>query len=192
MVKTKTKRKSKQKTLKHKKIQKGGVSYKIGEVVRDRYGNIEGKVLSNNFELVTTELGAKSILPFLNILNLDMVSTYPNKDPNFIYHSLFMAQLEDYQPTHLETINWSMEKFRDDVLSKLNADDVDTNPNKIKYGKKDIKVYNFKLDINNEAKKVNMKGDVYVTDVNRLNKQIDRNVFNKLPSEVSSIVKQNI
>jgi hypothetical protein len=119
-----------------------------------------------------------------------MVSILPNNDDNFIYHSLFISQIEK-NITELETINWTIIKFINDFLGKLNVNDAN-NPNKVKYDVKDIKINDFKFEIKNDVNIINISGNVYISNINKLNKQIDNKVYDKMPDDTNNIIKEFI
>lgn len=190
LVKTKIKKQKKQKTKTQKKLQKGGVNYLIGNINRDKNGYVQKKDLINNFITLPTKIEDNQSLPILHMTNLDMVSILPNKDDNFIYHSLFIAQIEK-NITELETINWTISKFINDLLVKLNVTDAN-NPNKLKYDVKDIKLNDFKFEIKNDINIINISGNVYISDMNKVNKQIDKKVYDKMPDDTNNIIKEFI
>lgn len=187
LVKNKIRTK-KLKKSKKSKTQKGGVNYLIGNVIKDKHGYVQSKNLTNNFVPLSTKIDDSKSLPVLNITNLDMVSVFPNKDNNYIYHSLFISQIDKNITGELETMNWSISKFINDLLDKLNVNDVN-NPNKVKYGLKDVKINDFKFEIKNEANTINISGNVYISNINKLNKQIDNKVYGKLPDDTNKIIK---
>ena len=118
-----------------------------------------------------------------------MVSVFPNKDNNYIYHSLFIAQIDNNISGELDTINWSITKFVNDLLNKLNLN-ITNNPNKVKFGLKDIKINDFKFEIKNEINTINISGNVYISNINKLNLQIENNVYDKMPDDTNNIIKE--
>jgi len=190
MAKTKIKNKKnkKSKTKKNKKSQKGGINYLIGTVNRDRNGYVDSNSVSDNFTALRNKIKEDQTLPNLHVTNLERVSALPNKDDKFIYHSFFIAQIDKNITGELETINWSVTKFFNDLLNKLNLNS-ENNPNKVKYGLKDIKINDFKFEIKNEINTITISGNVYISDINKLNSQIEKNVYRKLPDDTNNIIK---
>jgi hypothetical protein len=193
LIKTKNKNK-KPKTKKsktQKKTQKGGISYLIGTINKDRNGYTQNKTISDNFAALSNNIEENKSLPNLHITNLEMVSIFPNTDNNFIYHSLFIAQIIKNISGELDTINWSITKFFTDLLVKLNLNS-ENNPNKVKYGIKDIKINDFKFEIKNEINTINLSGNVYISNINKINLQIENKVFDKMPDDTNNIIKDYI
>jgi hypothetical protein len=191
LVKTKIKNTNKKsKTKTQKKTQKGGIHYLIGNVNKDRNGYTQSKNLSNNFTLLSNKIEDNQSLPNLHITNLEMVSVFPNKDNNFIYHSLFIAQIDKNISGELDTIHWSITKFINDLLNKLNLNSENNNPNNVKYGLKDIKINDFKFEIKNEINTIIISGNVYISNINKLNLQIENNVYDKMPDDTNNIIKE--
>jgi hypothetical protein len=192
LIKTKNKNK-KPKTKKsktQKKTQKGGIGYLIGTINRDRHG-VQTKTLSDNFAALSNNIESNQSFPNLHITNLEMVSIFPNTDNNFIYHSLFIAQINKNISGELDTINWSITKFFTDLLVKLNLNS-ENNPNKVMFGIKDIKINDFKFEIKNEINTIILSGNVYITNINKLNLQIENKVFDKMPDDTNNIIKDYI
>jgi hypothetical protein len=189
--KSKIKNKKKLKKSKTQKKQKGGINYLIGNLNKDRNGYVQSKNVSDNFAQLSNSLEPNQSLPNLHITNLEMVSVLPNKDNNFIYHSLFIAQIVKNLSGELETINWSITKFFTDLLNKLNSNS-ENNPNKVKYGMKDIKINDFKFEIKNEINTINISGNVYISNFNKVNLQIENNVYDKMPDDTNNIIKEYI
>ena len=152
---------------------------------------MQDKNVSDNFAPLPIIIEANQSLPNLHITNLEMVSIFPNKDNNFIYHSLFIAQIDKNILGELETINWSITKFFNDLLNKLNLNS-ENNPSMIKYGLKDIKINDFKFEIKTEINTIIISGNVYITDINKLNSQIENNVYDKMPDDTNNIIKEYI
>jgi len=190
-IKNQKKTKKKLKKPKQKKTQKGGLNYLIGNISKDRHGYVQGKSVSDNFASLSNNIETNQSLPNLHVTNLEMVSIFPNKDNNFIYHSLFIAQIDKNISGELDTINWSITKFFNDLLNKLNLNN-ENNPNKIKYGLNDIKLNDFKFDIKNEINTINISGNVYVSNINKLNSQIENKVFDSMPDDTNNIIKEYI
>jgi hypothetical protein len=186
--KTKNQKPKKTKTQKNKKSQKGGINYLIGNINRDRNGYVDNKSVSDNFTALQNKIKEDQTLPNLHVTNLEMVSALPNKDNNFIYHSFFIAQIDKNITGELDTINWSIIKFFNDLLNKLNSN-IENNPNKVKYGLKDIKINDFKFEIKNEINTITISGNVYISNINKVNSQIEKNVYGKLPDDTNNIIK---
>ena len=118
---TKRNKKSKSRTLKNtNKIQKGGTSYSIG-VIEEQSGYVKGKTISDKFNGLPSEIEISQSLPILHITNLENAFTSPNKDPNFTYHSLFLSYI-DGNINDLDVIKWSINKFLNDLLIKINKE----------------------------------------------------------------------
>jgi hypothetical protein len=117
-----------------------------------------------------------------------MVSVFPNKDDNYIYHSLFIAQIEK-NITEFETINWTIKKFINNLLENLNNINDANNSNKVKYGVNDVKINDFKFEIKNDINTINLSGNVYISNINKLNAQINTNVYDKMPDDTNNIIK---
>jgi hypothetical protein len=182
----------KSKTQKNKKSQKGGINYLIGKVTKDKSGTyIQSKNVEDNFAELQNTIQDNQPLPNLHITNLETVSVFPNKDNKFIYHSLFIAQIDKNISGELNTINWSIIKFFNDLLDKLNSNS-ENNPNKVKYGLKDIKINDFKFEIKNEINTITISGNVYISNINKLNSQIEKNVYDKLPTDTTNIIQDYI
>jgi len=183
-------KKSKTKTQRtYKKIQKGGANYSIGNVNKDRNGYVQNKIISDTFNVLPNRtIDANQSLPILHITNLDMVSVFPNKDDNYIYHSLFIAQIEK-NITEFETINWTIKKFINNLLENLNNINDANNSNKVKYGVNDVKINDFKFEIKNDINTINLSGNVYISNINKLNAQINTNVYDKMPDDTNNIIK---
>jgi hypothetical protein len=190
-TKFRNKKTKKSKTQKNKKSQKGGINYLIGTVDRDRNGYIDSNSVSNNFTALRNKIKEDQTLPNLHVTNLETVSALPNKDDKFIYHSFFIAQIDKNITGELETINWTITKFFNDLVNKLNLNN-ENNPNKVKYGLKDIKINDFKFEIKNEINTITISGNVYISDINKLNSQIEKNVYGKLPDDTNDIIKSYI
>lgn len=183
--KKKLKSKAKAKT---KKMYKGGVNYSIGSINKDQNGYVRDKQLINKFNELSSKIDDKQTLPILHMTNLDMVSIFPNRDKNYIYHSLLIAQIDKNITGELDTINWSIMKFINDLLNKLNTNTAN-NPNQVKYALKDVRINDFKFEIKNEMNIINLSGNVYISNINKINKQIDKNVYNQLPNDVNNTIK---
>jgi len=183
-------KKSKTKTQRtYKKIQKGGANYSIGNVNKDRNGYVQSKIISDTFNVLPNRtIDANQSLPILHITNLDMVSVFPNKDDNYIYHSLFIAQIEK-NITEFETINWTIKKFINNLLENLNNINDANNSNKVKYGVNDVKINYFKFEIKNDINTINLSGNVYISNINKLNAQINTKVYDKMPDDTNNIIK---
>jgi hypothetical protein len=117
-----------------------------------------------------------------------MVSIFPNRDKNYIYHSLLIAQIDKNTTGELDTINWSITKFINDLLNKLNTNS-ENNPNQVKYALKDIRINDFKFEIKSDINVINLSGNVYISNIKKINKQIDKNVYNQLPDDVNNTIK---
>jgi hypothetical protein len=184
----KTKKSKTQKNKNLKKSQKGGINYLIGTLNKDRSGYVDNKSVSDNFTALQNKIKEDQTLPNLHVTNLEMVSALPNKDNNFIYHSFLIAQIDKNITGELETINWTINKFFNDLVNKLNLNS-ENNPNKVKYGLKDIKINDFKFEIKNEINTITITGNVYISDINKVNSQIEKNVYGKLPDDTNNIIK---
>jgi hypothetical protein len=187
----KTKKSKTQKNKNLKKSQKGGINYLIGTLNKDRSGYVDNKSVSDNFTALQNKIKEDQTLPNLHVTNLEMVSALPNKDNNFIYHSFLIAQIDKNITGELETINWTINKFFNDLVNKLNLNS-ENNPNKVKYGLKDIKINDFKFEIKNEINTITISGNVYISDINKVNSQIEKNVYGKLPDDTNNIIKSYI
>ena len=124
------KQKSKSITLKNtNKIQKGGSNYAIGNVTKDRNNFVQSKNIIDKFTLLTnTAIDTTQSLPILHITNLENAFTYPNKDPNFTYYSLFISYI-DNNINDLDIIKWTINNFLNDLLIKINNENNVNNVN---------------------------------------------------------------
>jgi hypothetical protein len=193
LVKTKI-RNRKQKNRKsktQKKTLKGGINYLIGHEGIDQNGNVYGRSLTNKFAVLQPTTDNKTSLPILHITNLDMVSIFPNNDDNYMYHTFFIAQIDKNVTGELDTINWTIAKLVNELLSKLNKNNENdpNNPNKVKYDLKNIKINDFKFEIKNEINVITISGNVYISNFNKINKQINNSVYNKLPDDTNNVIK---
>lgn len=187
-IKAKIKNKKLQLKAKTKKMYKGGVNYSIGSLNVDKNGYMKDKQLINKFNELSSKIDDKQNLPILHMTNLDMVSIFPNRDKNYIYHSLLIAQIDKNTTNELDTINWSIMKFINELINKLNNNNTN-NPNQVKYALKDVRINDFKFEIKNEINVINLSGNVYISNINKINKQIDKNVYDKLPNDINNSIK---
>lgn len=110
---------------------------------------------------------------------------------NFSYHSLFISYIDD-NINDLDIVKWSINKFLNDLLIKLNDTTNTNNINKIVYTIKDLKINDFKFEFNLDKKGIILSGNVYITNINKLNKQIDTNLNSKLNSDATNYIKDFI
>ncbi len=161
--------------------QKGSGLLKIGVknsandtiTINDTFGNIKPNYSS---------------LSYFHFTNLENVSTGPNKNPDYIYDSLFISFISD-NIQELDTIKWSVNKFLGDLLIKLNNKN---NTNKVQYTMKDLKINDFKFEFSLDKKIIILSGNVYIMDSEKLNKQIDTALENKIGLDPTNIVKSYI
>jgi hypothetical protein len=185
---TKRNKKSKSRTLKNtNKIQKGGAIYSIGEIEKQN-GYVKSKTISDNFNVLSNNIETNQSLPVLHITNLENAFTYPNKDPNFTYHSLFISYI-DNNINDLDVIKWTINKFLNDLLIKINNKNNVNNENKVVYKINDLKINDFKFEFNLDKKAIMLSGNVYITNIKKLNNQIDTKLNNSLNEDVNNYVK---
>jgi hypothetical protein len=185
---TKRNKKSKSKTLKNtNKIHKGGTSYSVG-VIKEQNGYVISKTISDNFNNLKNTIETNQSLPVLHITNLENAFTYPNKDPNFTYHSLFISYI-DNNINDLDVIKWTINKFLNDLLTEINKENNVNNENKIVYKINDLKINDFKFEFNLDKKAIMLSGNVYITNIKKLNNQIDTKLNNNLNEDVNNYVK---
>jgi hypothetical protein len=181
-------KKSKSTTLKNtNKIQKGGTNYSIG-VIKRQNGYVQSKTISDNFNILSSEIETNQSLPYFHFTNLENAFTCPNKDPNFTYHSLFISYI-DNNINDLEVIRWSINKFLNDLLIKINNVN---NENKVVYKINDLKINDFKFEFNLDKKSIMLSGNVYITNIKKLNNQIDTKLNNRLNADTKSYIKSFI
>jgi len=182
------KTKSKSKTLKNtNKIQKGGTSYSVG-VIEQANGYVKSKTISDNFNVLSKNIETSQSLPILHITNLENAFTFPNKDPNFTYHSLFLSYI-DGNINDLDVIKWTINKFLNDLLTEINKENNVNNENKVVYKINDLKINDFKFEFNLDKKAIILSGNVYITNIKKLNNQIDTKLNNSLNTDAKNYVK---
>jgi hypothetical protein len=185
---TKRNKKSKSITLKYtNKIQKGGSNYSIG-VVNKQNGYVQSKNISDNFNVLSNTIESNQFLPNLHITNLGNAFTCPNKDPNFTYHSLFISYI-DGNINDLDVVKWSINKFLNDLLVQINNQNNENNENKVVYKINDLKINDFKFEFNLDKKAIILSGNVYITNIKKLNNQIDTKLNNSLNKDATSYIK---
>jgi hypothetical protein len=128
---------------------------------------------------------------YFHFTNLENAFTSPNKDANFSYHSLFISYIDD-NINDLDVVKWSINNFLNGLLTKLNDKTNTTNTNKIVYTIKDLKINDFKFEFNLDQKAIILSGNVYITNIKKLNKQIDTNLNTKLNTDATSYIKDFI
>ena len=187
------KQKSKSITLKNtNKIQKGGSNYAIGNVTKDRNNFVQSKNIIDKFTLLTnTAIDTTQSLPILHITNLENAFTYPNKDPNFTYYSLFISYI-DNNINDLDIIKWTINNFLNDLLIKINNENNVNNVNKVVYKINDLKINDFKFEFNLDKKTIILSGNVYKTNIKKLNNQIDTKLNNSLNEDANNYIKDFI
>ena len=184
-------KKSKSITLKNtNKIQKGGAIYSIGEIEKQN-SYVKSKTISDNFNVLSNNIETNQSLPILHITNLENAFTYPNKDTNFTYHSLFISYI-DNNINDLDVIKWTINKFLNDLLIKINNENNVNNVNKVVYKINDFKINDFKFEFNLDKKTLILSGNVYITNVKKLNNQIDNRLNNKLNTDATNYIKDFI
>ena len=159
---------------------KGGVFYKIGT----KNPNNGVNILDNNF----TNSTSTGNLPYFHFTNLENVFICSNKDPNFTYHSLFISYIDD-NINDLEVIKWSINKFLNDLLIKINNENSKINENKIVYKINDLKINDFKFELNIDKKTIILSSNIYITNIKKLNNQIDNKLTNRLNKDTNSYIK---
>jgi len=176
----KTYRTKSRKTTTKKQKKRGGMNYKIGK--KDKYGDTFG----NNL----IELGppVNEPLPQLHITNLAMVSIFPNTDPGYKYHSFLVASIDTNTTFNLETINWAIENYLNKILAKIK----ESSPNENKINLNNIKINDFKIELKPEIKTIILSGNIYTVDAVKTNKQIQKNVYDKMPDDTNNIIKSYI
>jgi hypothetical protein len=185
---TKKHKKSKSTTLKNtNKMQKGGTSYSIG-VIEERNGYVKSKTISDKFNGLTSEIETTQSLPFFHFTNLENAFTCSNKDPNFTYHSLFLSCIDNII-NDWDVIKWSINKFLNDLLIKINKENNVNNENKVVYKINDLKINDFKFEFNLDKKAIMLSGNVYITNIKKLNTQIDNKFNNRLNADAYSNIK---
>jgi hypothetical protein len=188
---TKKNKKSKSATLKNRnKIQKGGISYSIG-VIKEKNNYVEKKTISENFNNLSNEIQTNQSLPILHITNLENAFTFPNKDPNFTYHSLFLSYI-DGNINDLDVIKWTINKFLNDLLTEINKENNVNNENKVVYKINDLKINDFKFEFNLDKKAIMLSGNVYITNIKKLNNQLDNKLNNSLNEDANNYIKDFI
>jgi hypothetical protein len=184
-------KKSKSITLKNtNKIQKGGAIYSIG-VIEKQNGYVKSKTISDNFNVLSNAIETNQSLPVLHITNLENAFTYPNKDTNFTYHSLFISYI-DNNINDLDVIKWTINKFLNDLLIKINNENNVNNENKVVYKINDLKINDFKFELNLDKKTIILSGNVYITNIKKLNNQLDNKLNNRLNEDANSYIKDFI
>ena len=161
------------------KTKKGGTRFIFGKSTNTNYGTVDRQY--NNIPTPVTNKNP-SRLPVASATYINEVSKNPNKNPNYVYHSLFMSEIRNMIDNDFDTIKFTINEFLRDFLEKLNNEN--NNMNKIKFSEKDIKINDFKYTIGGEnGNNINMDGSIYVTDINRLNKGLNKSL-NRLPSDI--------
>lgn len=171
-------------TKKRRNGLKGGVYSRIG-TIDARNGN---KIMEDNFVNMSK---TQNNLAYFHFTNLENAFAYPNNDPNFSYHSLFISYIDD-NINDLDVIKWSINNFLNDLLTKLNDTNDTTNTNKIVYTIKDLKINDFKFEFNLDKKAIFLSGNVYITNIKNLNNQIDNTLSNKLNIDATNYIKDFI
>lgn len=126
---------------------------------------------------------AKRELANFHYTNLENVSIYPNNDENFSYHSLFISYI-DQNIKELDVVKWSINNFLNNLLIKLNNTTNTDNINNIRYTIKDVKINDFKFDFDIDKNVIILSGHVYITNIKKLNKQIDTKLNKGLNTDV--------
>jgi hypothetical protein len=180
-------KKSKSRTLKNTK---GGTNYSIGET-KEKNGFVESQSLSDQFNGLSNNIGKDESLPFFHFTNLEKASTCSNKDPNFTYHSLFLSYI-DGNINDLDVINWSIHKFLNDLLIKINKENDVNKVNKVVCTINDLKINDFKFEFNLDKKAIILTGNVYITNVKKLKNQIDNKLNDRLNTDVTNNINDFI
>jgi hypothetical protein len=185
---TKKNKKSKSATLKNtNKIQKGGTYYSIGEII-EKNNYVQKKTIMDKFNKLRQEIDVNQSLPILHFTNLENAFTFSNKDPNFTYHSLFLSYI-DGNINDLDVINWTINKFFNDLLTEINKENNTNNENKVVYKINDLKINDFKFEFNLDKKAIMLSGNVYITNIKKLNNQIDTKLNDGLNEDAKNYIK---
>jgi hypothetical protein len=190
MKKSVKENKKKKSFTKKNKIQKGGANYSIG-VVNNRNGYVESKIISDNFNNLTKKIDTNQSLPIFHFTNLEKAFICSNNDPNFTYHSLFLSYI-DGNINDLDVINWSINKFLNDLLGKINNENNENNENKVVYKINDLKINDFKFEFNLDKKAIILSGNVYITNIKKLNNQINTTLNKSINQDTINYVKDFI
>lgn len=173
-------------TKKRRNFLKGGVYSRIG-TIDPKYST---KTMEDNF--VNMSKKDQNAFAYFHFTNLENAFTFPNNDENFSYHSLFISYIDD-NINELDVVKWSINNFLNDLLIKLNdTTNNTTNINKIVYTIKDLKINDFKFEFNLDKKSIILSGNVYITNIKKLNKQIDTNLNTRLNTDATSYIKDFI
>jgi hypothetical protein len=92
----------------------------------------------------------------------------------------------------LDVVKWSINKFLNELLIKINKEDNVNNENKVVYKINDLKMNDFKFEFNLDKKAIILSGNVYITNIKKLNNQIDTRLNNRLNTNVNSYIKDFI
>lgn len=183
MIKTYRFRKNKSLPRKNK-TRKGGAVYRIGTV-------------KNGVAYISKNIDNQSITlkerPFLSIANIPNVFSFPNKDDtNYKYYGYYISQIDD--PVDFDNIVWSIQNY----FNKEIAPKVPGNTFRLDLSS-DIRIYDFKCEhiltpIGGQQMKSSylLQGNIYVTNLEKLNKDMNEQIFTKVPGEIENNIKSYI
>jgi hypothetical protein len=195
MAKTRRRNILRKKTFKNRS-KKGGIGYSVGTYVKHQ-GQAYKKILDNNIVKTSNEFSLDRPNPLMTISTLPNVFSFSNKDDtNYKYYGYFMSQI--VEPIDFDSIVWAIQKyFNEEIATKIPNNVYKTDISS------DIRIYDFKFqhilvpkDINSNDNKMKnaflLQGNIYVTNMDNLNKQINEQVLGKLPEDMKYEIKSFI
>ena len=121
---------------------------------------------------------------YFGVTNLEHATSFPNKDPNFKYHSLMISKLVEIPYNELDNLKWAINGYLSGFVEKLNTTN---NSLGIKYDLNHVKLCDCKYDFIT-PNSINFSGNFYVYDSDKLNQKLN-NKLNKLPDDMINEIK---